>query len=335
MKQMQRREFLQTSATAVAGAAIAPGLLAQEPASGIPTRLLGQTGERVSILCLGGWHIGSVGEKADAIRIMHAALDEGMTFFDNAWDYHNGRSEEWMGEALAQDGKRKKAFLMTKNCERDYAGSMKNLEESLRRLRTDHIDLWQFHEINWDEAPDWIFEKGGIKAAIEAQKAGKVRFIGFTGHKDPSHHLKMLDKPHAWATAQMPINVMDAHFRSFRNEVVPACQAKGVAVLGMKSLGGGSPRGNIPEKAGVPAEDCIRYALSQPISSLVVGIRSMEDLKQDIAIGREFKPMPEAEQNALREKVRAQAQDGQFELFKSTQNFDGSHHRRQHGTLGG
>jgi uncharacterized protein len=331
MKTMKRREFLQATATAAVGAAIAPNLLAQDQGSGIPTRLLGRTGERVSILCLGGWHIGSVGEKAEAIRIMHAAIDEGITFFDNAWDYHNGRSEEWMGEALA-GGKRNNAFLMTKVCERDYAGAMKNLEESLRRLRTDHIDLWQFHEINWDEAPDWVFEKGGIKAALEAQKAGKIRFIGFTGHKDPRHHLKMLDKPHAWAAAQMPINVMDAHYRSFQNEVVPVCQAKGVAVLGMKSLGGGSPRGIIADRAGVPAEDCIRYALSQPIASLVVGIRSMEDLRQDAAIGRGFKPMSEAVQNALREKVRAQAQDGKFELFKSTQNFDGGHHRRQHGT---
>jgi aryl-alcohol dehydrogenase-like predicted oxidoreductase len=334
MEKIQRREFLQTAAAA-AGVAVTGELFAQSQGSDIPTRPLGKTGERVSILCLGGWHIGSVSDKAESIRIMHAAIDEGVTFFDNAWDYHNGRSEEWMGEALAQDGKRKKVFLMTKNCERDYAGSMKNLADSLRRLRTDRLDLWQFHEINWDEAPDWVFEKGGLKAALEAQKAGKVRFIGFTGHKDPRHHLKMLNKPYAWATAQMPINVMDAHYRSFRNEVVPVCQAKGVGVLGMKSLGGGSPRGTIPDQAGVPAEDCIRYALSQPISSLVVGIRSMQDLRQDIAIARGFKPMPEPDQIALRDKVREQAREGRFEQFKSSQAFDGTHHRRQHGTLGG
>ncbi|MEW6160202.1 MAG: aldo/keto reductase, partial [Verrucomicrobiota bacterium] len=254
MKKIRRREFLQTTTAAVAGTALTHPIFAQNQDAPIPTRPLGKTGERVSILCLGGWHIGAVSDKSEAIRIMHGAIDEGMTFFDNAWDYHNGKSEEWMGEALAQDGKRNKVFLMTKNCERDYAGSMKNLEGSLRRLRTDHLDLWQFHEMNWDEAPDWVFEKGGIKAAVEAQKAGKVRFIGFTGHKDPRHHLKMLNKPHDWATAQMPINVMDAHYRSFRNEVVPVCQDKGVAVLGMKSLGGGGQRGIIPEQAGVPAE---------------------------------------------------------------------------------
>jgi predicted aldo/keto reductase-like oxidoreductase len=332
---MKRREFLQTTAVATTGMAMAPNLFSQTDDSGIPTRPLGQTGERVSILCLGGWHIGAAAEKAEAIRIMHTAIDEGITFFDNAWDYHDGRSEEWMGEALAQDGKRKKVFLMTKNCERDYAGSMKNLEDSLRRLRTDHLDLWQFHEMNWSEAPDWVFDKGGIKAALEAQKAGKVRFIGFTGHKDPKHHLKMLNKPHAWATAQMPINVMDAHYRSFRNEVVPVCQTKGVAVLGMKSLGGGGERGTIPDKAGIAAEVCIRYALSQPIASLVVGIRSMQDLRQDVKIGRGFKPMTEAEQVAIRDKVRELAQNGRFELFKSTQSFDGPHHRHQHGTMSG
>ena len=334
MKKIQRREFLQTAAAA-AGVAMTADLFAQTEGSGIPSRPLGKTGERVSILCLGGWHIGSVEDKGEAIRIMHAAIDEGITFFDNAWDYHDGRSEEWMGEALAQDGKRKKVFLMTKNCERDYAGSLKNLEDSLRRLRTDRIDLWQFHEINWDEAPDWVFEKGGFKAALEAQKAGKVRFIGFTGHKDPKHHLKMLNKPYAWATAQMPINVMDAHYRSFRNQVVPVCQTKGVGVLGMKSLGGGSPRGTIPEKAGIRAEDCIRYALSQPIAALVVGIRSMQDLRQDVAIGRGFKAMPDSEQTTLRERVRELARDGRFEQFKSSQAFDGTHHRRQHGTLSG
>ena len=332
MKKMQRRKFLQTTAAAATSVAIAPDLFSQGQDRGLPTRPLGQTGEKVSILCLGGWHIGAAADKAEAIRIMHAAIDEGLTFFDNAWDYHDGRSEEWMGEALAQDGKRKKVFLMTKNCERDYAGSMKNLEESLRRLRTDHVDLWQFHEINWDEAPDWVFDKGGIKAALEAQKTGKVRFIGFTGHKDPKHHLKMLNKPYAWATSQMPINVMDSHYRSFRNEVVPVCEKKGVAVLGMKSLGGGGERGIIPDKAGVSAEVCIRYALSQPIASLVVGIRSMQDLQQDIGIARGFKPMPEADQAAIREKVRDQARDGRFEQFKSSQAFDGPHHRRQHGT---
>ena len=166
-----------------------------------------------------------------------------------------------MGKALASGGRRKKTFLMTKNCERDYAGSMRNLEESLRRLRTDYLDLWQFHEMNFDNDPEWVFEKGGMKAALEAQKAGKVRYIGFTGHKDPRLHLKMIGKSYKWATSQMPINIMDAHYRSFQNRVVPVCLEKKIGVIGMKSLGGGFPKAPIPMKAGVSGPDCIRYAV--------------------------------------------------------------------------
>jgi aryl-alcohol dehydrogenase-like predicted oxidoreductase len=325
-----RREFIQASGV-VAGSTVLGGALLAQSGSDIPRRILGRTGVSVSILTLGGWHIGAVKEKAEAIRIMHAALDEGINFFDNAWDYHDGRSEEWMGEALTQGGKRNQVFLMTKNCERDYAGSIRNLEESLRRLKTDHVDLWQFHEMVYDNDPDWVIEKGGLKAALEARKAGKVRFIGFTGHKDPRIHLRMLNKPHDWDTAQMPINVMDAHYRSFQNEVVPVCLAKQVGVIGMKSLGGGSPRGRIPTQGGVSAQDCIRFALSLPVSTLVVGVQSMEDLRQDVAIARNFKPMPEAEKTTLLTRIREEASDGRHELFKSTKAFDGPLHRRQHG----
>ncbi len=328
-----RREFLQTALAASTTLALGQDIESQtrDSSAGVPTRLLGRTGVQVSILCLGGWHIGAVQGKSESIKIMHAALDQGITFFDNAWDYHNGKSEEWMGEALAQDGKRNKTFLMTKNCERDYAGSVKNLEDSLRRLKTDRIDLWQFHELVYDNDPDWVFEKGGLKAALEAKKAGKVRFIGFTGHKDPRIHLKMLHKPYDWDTAQMPINVMDAHYRSFQNEVVPVCLAKQVGVIGMKSLGGGSPRGRIPTQGNVSAQECIRYALSLPVSTLVAGIMSMEDLKQDLEIGRNFRPMPEAEKTQLLSRIREEASDGRHELFKSTKAFDGPHHRKQHG----
>jgi aryl-alcohol dehydrogenase-like predicted oxidoreductase len=297
----------------------------------IPTRTLGRTGVNVSVLCLGGWHIRAVKDDNEAIRIMHAAIDEGLTFFDNAWDYWNGASEELMGKALAMDGRRKKVFLMTKNCERDYAGSMKNLEDSLRRLKTDHLDLWQFHEMVYDSDPDWVFDKGGLKAALEARKAGKVRFIGFTGHKDPRIHRKMLAKPHDWDTAQMPINVLDAHYRSFQHEVVPVCLEKHVGIIGMKGLAGGWPQGRLLDKTKLTVEECFRYCLSQPISTQVVGITSMEQLKQDIAIARNFKPMSAAEKKALEDRVRDEATDGRHELFKSTQEFDGPHHRRQHG----
>lgn len=330
-----RRTFLKKATGAASAMMLGSELLASTSAweeTGLPTRPLGNTGERVSIICLGGWHIGAVADKQEAIRIMHTAIGEGLTFFDNAWDYHDGGSEEIMGDAL-QGGKRKEVFLMTKNCDRDYAGSLARLEDSLRRLKTDYIDLWQFHEMVYDNDPDWVFDKGGLKAAMEAQRAGKVRYIGFTGHKDPRIHLKMLDKPYSWASAQMPINIMDAYYRSFQKEVVPVCLQKGVGVIGMKSLGGGGGpmSGIIPNGTGIPAEDCIRYALSQPVASLVCGIRTMEELQQDIRIARDFSPMTEAQQAELLGKIKDVAGDGRFELFKSTKNFDGTYHRKQHG----
>jgi aryl-alcohol dehydrogenase-like predicted oxidoreductase len=326
-----RREFLMQSV--VAGAAIgALGddiVASQAPAgkSGLPTRALGRTGERVSILCLGGWHIGAVKDPNDAIRIMQAAVDEGLTFFDNCWDYHNGGSEEVMGRAL-EGGRRDKVFLMTKNCERDYEGSMKCLDDSLRRLRTDRIDLWQFHEIIYDNDPDWVFEKGGLKAALEAKKAGKVRYIGFTGHKDPRIHLAMLGKPFEWDACQMPINALDAHYRSFQKNVVPVCAKRKIGVIGMKGMGGGN---GIASGAGLTPAEAYRYALSQPVSSQVVGMTSMDHLTSNIELARTFKPMSAEEQSALLEKVKPFATDGRFEQFKSTQNFDGPVHRKQHG----
>jgi uncharacterized protein len=325
-----RREFLTRAVAAGAVAALAEDVLAsQSPASatGLPTRPLGRTGQRVSIVCLGGWHIGSLKDPTEAVRIMHAALDEGLTFFDNCWDYHDGGSEEVMGRALA-DGKRAKCFLMTKNCERDYDGSKRCLEESLRRLKTDHIDLWQFHEMVYDSDPDWVFDKGGIRAAMEAQKAGKVRHIGFTGHKDPRIHLAMLDKPFDWASSQMPINALDVHYRSFQQHVVPVCLKKNVGVIGMKGFGGGP---GMLAKAGLTASEAYRYALSQPVASQVVGLTSMEQLKEIVALARDFAPMSAADQAALTERVKDVAADGRFELFKSTQMFDGPVHRRQHG----
>ena len=328
-----RRDFLKQAAAGATAAALAESVLAQTaPASatGLPTRVLGRTGQRVSILCIGGWHIGSLKDDAESIRLMQAALDEGITFFDNAWDYHDGRSEELMGRALAEGGRRDKVFLMTKNCERDYEGSMQCLEDSLRRLRTDHLDLWQFHEMVYDNDPDWVFEKGGLNAAMDARKAGKVRFIGFTGHKHPAIHLKMLGKPFDWDTAQMPINVMDAHYRSFQNQVVPVCLEKKVGVIGMKGYGGSSPEG-IMAKSGLTAAEAYRYSLSQPVSAQVVGLTSIDQLKAAVAIARDFKPMTTAEQTALRDRFREMAGDGRYELFKSTVTFDGPHHRKQHG----
>jgi predicted aldo/keto reductase-like oxidoreductase len=328
-----RRQFMKQATMAGSASALAEQVLAQTSspsATGMPTRVLGKTGQRVSIACLGGWHIGSLKDDGEAIRIMHAAIDEGINFFDNAWDYHDGHSEEVMGKALAMDGRRNKIFLMTKNCERDYKGSMKDLEDSLRRLQTDHLDLWQFHELVYDNDPDWIFEKGGIKAALEAQKAGKVRFIGFTGHKDPRIHLKMLAKPYAWDTAQMPINLMDAHYRSFQKEVVPVCLQKNAGVIGMKGLAGGATEGRLPTKVGVTVDECYRFCLSLPVTAQVMGITSMDQLKQNIQLARNFKPMAAAEKAALLARVKEEAGDGRHELFKSTKFYDGPHHRKQH-----
>ena len=333
MDKTTRRDFIKQAAAGATLAALAEDVLAQtSPASatGLPTRVLGRTGQRVSVLALGGWHLGAFKEDAESIRVMQAAIDEGLTFFDNAWDYHDGRSEELMGRALAEGGRRQKVFVMTKNCERDYVGSQRGLEESLRRLRTDHVDLWQFHEMVYDNDPDWVFEKGGIKAAIEARKAGKVRFIGFTGHKHPNIHLKMLGKPFDWDTAQMPINVMDAHYRSFQGQVVPVCLEKKVGVIGMKGYGGSSPEGIIA-KSGVAIADAYRYSLSQPVSAQVVGLMTLDQLQQAVALARSFTPMSAAEQASLRDHVRDVAGDGRYELFKSTVVFDGPHHRKQHG----
>jgi uncharacterized protein len=321
-----RRTFLQSSL-----AAGAVGLVAADDAkAGLATRPLGKTGERVSLICLGGWHIGSVKDKKEAVKIMHAALDNGLTFFDNAWDYHDGGSEEVMGEALAADGKRKKCFLMTKNCGRDARTAKQHIDDSLRRLKTDVIDLMQFHEINYDNDPDWIVEKGALAAVLDAKKAGKVRFVGYTGHKDPRIHLKMLPV-HAWDTVQMPINVCDWHYRSFVKEMVPAAIKRGVGVIGMKSLGGGGDGKGRFVTAGVcTVEEALTYSLSQPIASLVVGIDSMKVLEQDLRIAREFKPLGEADLKKLVAKVKDVATDGRHEHFKSTQKFDGPYHQKQH-----
>src|SRR5262245_37039611 len=288
-----RREFLQTSLAGAAALGLASaGAGADEGAGkGVPTRQLGKTGEKVSVLCLGGWHIGAVKDQAEAVRIMHAALDEGLTFFDNAWDYHDGGSEEVMGKALAQPGQRDRCFLMTKNCGRDARTVRQHLADSLRRLRTDRLDLMQFHEINYDNDPDWIVERGGLDEALKAQKAGKVRFLGFTGHKSPHIHLKMLTR-HSWDSVQMPINVCDYFYRSFARQVVPEANKLGITPIGMKSLGGGSDhKGRLVAANVCTVEEALTYALSQKIASLVVGIDSMDVLKQDLAVARAFRPL--------------------------------------------
>jgi aryl-alcohol dehydrogenase-like predicted oxidoreductase len=331
-REPNRRAFLQAGAAGVAALTL-PGaaMAAQQPpknAGGIPLRPLGRTGEMVSCMGLGGWHAGFPAEKA-SLRLIQRAVDEGITFMDNAWDYSDGVAEERMGKALAEGGRRAKVFLMTKACGRTAKDAESNLHDSLRRLRTDHLDLWQFHEINYDNDPDWVFaDSGAIEAGLKAVKDGKVRFLGFTGHKDPAMHLKMLAKPYDWATVQMPLNVFDVHYRSFQKQVLPRLLERGIGVLAMKTLGG---RGGIVSKAGVPVEDALRYVLSLPVSTLITGIDSEQVLDQNLKIVRAFKPLTAAEKERIERSTAQAAGDGRFELFKSAQNFDGPVHRKQHG----
>ncbi len=327
-----RREFLQatTAGLAVTGllGAVDPGQIND---GGIPLRRLGKTGEVVSLLCLGGHSCTNpkkLSEK-ESLRLIRRAVDEGIHFMDNCWDYHDGVAEEWMGKALSEGGRRDRVFLMTKVCGRTAKEAQSNLEDSLRRLRTDRIDLWQFHELVYDNDPDWVFEDGGaIETGLKALKDGKVRYLGFTGHKDPSIHLKMLSKPYDWASVQMPLNVMDVHYRSFQKQVLPELVRRGIAPLAMKSLGGD---GKIVSAAAVPVEDALRYVLSLPIATLVSGIDSEKVLDQNLRIVRNFQPLSEDERRAIELRTIELAGDGRFELFKSSKKFDGPVHRKQHG----
>lgn len=294
----------------------------------IPRRKLGKTGVDVSILGVGGYHLGAAKDEAEAIRIVHAAIDAGINFFDNAWEYHDGKSEDWMGKALV--GKREKAFLMTKVCThgRGKAEALKQLDDSLKRLKTDHIDLWQVHEVVYDNDPERHYAKDGVLEALtDAKKQGKVRFVGFTGHKHPDLHLQMIDKGYAFDTVQLPLNAFDSHFRSFEQKVLPRAREKNLGIIGMKPLcGGGDPL----KKGVLKVEEALRYAMSLPVSVTITGIDSYAILEQDLAIVRGFKPMSEAEMKAVREKVRAQATDGRFELYKTSMRYDGKIGREQH-----
>ena len=289
----------------------------------IPLRQLGNTGEMVSSIGLGGAHIGSPEvTPREAVRLIRQAVDRGVTFMDNCWDYNGGRSELLMGKAL-RDGYRKRVFLMTKFDGRTKKEALRQIDESLKRLRTQHLDLLQFHEnIRFDD-PDRFFAVGGAaEALLQAKKAGKTRYIGFTGHKDPHVHLYMLElaKRHGFHfdTVQMPINVMDAHFRSFGKLVLPEARRQGLAILGMKSMGSGV----ILKSKRVKPEDCMRYALSQPISVLITGIDSQKILDQACRVAADFRPMSRAEMAKVLRAAAPDAQAGEFELFKTSSHFD-------------
>lgn len=295
----------------------------------IPRRPLGKTGVEVSVLALGGAHLGRAKDEREAIRIVHEAIEAGITFMDNAWEYHDGRSEEWMGKAL--EGRRHQVFLMTKVCThgRGKNVAMQQLEQSLRRLRTDYLDLWQIHEVIYRDDPERIFRPdGAAEALVEAKRQGKVRFVGFTGHKDPSLHLDMLSYDFPFDTCQLPLNVFDATYRSFERQVLPELIRRGIAPLAMKTVSGNGE----PIKQGlVTPEEALRYVLSLPVSTIVSGIDSREVLHQNLSIVRRFVPLTGQEMNALRARMAAFAADGRYELFKSSRAYDGLLGRQQHG----
>src|ERR1700719_2340807 len=339
--EVERRNFIQAglaSAAAVLGTSVLPSPIvsASVPpqmmnggADQIPRRPLGKTGEKVSIIGGGGYQPWTVQSSDLAIRLVQEAVDAGVTFFDNAWEYNDHRSEEWMG--LGLQGRRDKVFLMSKVCThgRDKKVAMQQLEESLKRLRTDHLDLWQIHEVIYENDPDLHFAKGGVVEALdEAKKQGKVRFVGFTGHKSPAIHLKMVAHDYPFDTVQMPLNCFDATYRSFEQQVLPELQRRGIAALGMKSLGGD---GQPIQHGVVRAEEALRYAMSLPVATTICGIDSLDVLHQNVEIARGFKPLKSEEMHALRERCRPCSGDGHLELFKTTKKYDGGVGREQHG----
>jgi len=297
----------------------------------IPQRPLGATGVYVSALGLGGYHIAMASSEREGIRIVHAAIDAGVTFMDNAWEYHDGKSEQIMGKALAD--RRHRVFLMTKVCThgRDKREAMRQLEQSLRRLKTDYLDLWQIHECVYYNDPDRHFMRGGVVEALgEAKRQGKVRFIGFTGHKDPRIHLEMLAHDYPFDTCQLPLNCFDSSFenRSFERQVLSELLRRRIAPIGMKSLGG---EGRQVKQKVITAQEGLRYAMSLPVATTVSGIDSMKVLRQNLKVALGFKAMSERQMNALRRRVQEEAADGRFELYKTSAKMEGPIGRKQHG----
>ena len=298
------------------------------PAFEVPKRAMGSTGLQVSILGMGGYHLGTVSTQDEVNNMVAKALDHGINFFDNAWEYHKGASEDKVGIALK--GKRDQAIVMTKVCthgrKKDVA--MRMLEESLTRLQTDHVDVWQVHEVVYYNDPEKCYDVDGVLEALTAAKQqGKVKFVGFTGHKNPVIHLDMLNRGYKFDTVQMPINPFDPSYRSFERNVLPVAVEKGMAVFGMKSMSGSGE--SVVQGALTPTE-ALSYAMSVPgISTTISGMDSMEVLDQNLAILREFKPLAEKQMDLLREHGK-QFDDGRYELFKSTVKYDGDVGRQQH-----
>ena len=309
-----------------------PPLEQKEHASGIPRRRFGKTDEWISILGIGGYSIGAqTTPEAEGIAIVQEAVDNGLNFCDNAWEYNKHVSEERMGKALKADGRREKVFLMSKVCThgRDAKVAMQQLEETLTRLQTDHLDLWQIHECVYWNDPERHFMKGGVVEALtEAKKQGKVRYVGFTGHKDPAIHLAMLAYDYPFDAAQLPLNPFDGTFHSFEQRVLPELRRRGIMPLGMKSLNGNA---RAQQAHVVSVEEALRYAMSLPVLTTISGMERLPELRQNIEIARNFKPCTHGEMAALRARyLNNVASDGRYELYKTTNSFDAEEGRAQH-----
>jgi len=295
----------------------------------IPLRPFGKHSDvRISALGMGGHHLGDAKDEKTAIALVREAVDGGVTFFDNCWEYHRGKSEAWMGKGLK--GVRDKIFLMTKVCThgRDASLALQMLEQSLKRLQTDHLDLWQIHGVVFENDPELFIRPGGAAEAMhKAQQQGKVRFLGFTGHKDPRVHLSMLQTGFPFDAVQMPLNAFDATFHSFQAEVLPELNRRGIAALGMKPMSG---HGEPIQDGAVTAEEALRYAMSLPVTTTITGMERPEILRQNLRVAQNFQPMPPGEMRALEERVKPVAADGHFELYKVSLKFDNPEARLAH-----
>jgi predicted aldo/keto reductase-like oxidoreductase len=295
----------------------------------IPLRPLGRTGAKVSALGVGGHHLGDVATVDEAVELIHEAVDAGITFFDNCWEYYDGRSEDWMGRGLK--GRRDKIFLMTKVCTHGRSGALglEMLEQSLRRYQTGHLDLWQIHDMAFENDPELAYAKGGIIEALDkAKQQGKTRFVGFTGHKNPAVHLKMLELGYPFDTVQMPLNPFDGTYRSFEQQVLPEVNRRGMAALGMKSFGGTAWS---IKRGVVKPEELLRYAMSLPVAVTISGMDSLKILRQNLKVAQGFVPMSPTEMQALRDRCSPMAADGRFEPYKASLLFDNPQARMAHG----
>jgi len=309
---MKRREFIRNTAATMAGMSLI-GLTSSFTKNGVPYRRLGKTGMEVSLIGVGGAHIGNrhITDET-SVTLIREALDSGVNFLDNAWHYNNGRSEELMGKAL-RDGYREKAILMTKHHGRDPKTAQEHLETSLKRLQTDYLDLWQFHEIESMEAVEKIYSSGVLDYVQKKKEQGVIRHIGFTGHTRPDIHKAMLDRGFEWETVQMPINVLDHHYLSFSQQIIPILREKDIGIIGMKSVASGA----IVNEGIATIEDCLRFAMTLPVSSLISGMNTLEHFRHNLQITRNFEPMTEDEMASLLENSYTYAQGGKHEWYKN------------------